>query len=668
MIALSRKKQKVTPIHFLGLLFIFCLFLSPLMAQEFAFIYIDGNTGTNSIGQTWTNVGGGSVDDFTTGAISSNWNHTTTNVLTASNATAAGDYCVKYSLSFGADIAVWSVGVSVGGADPVEPIFVRSISNSRKDDGNVSGILMVSITSGQTVRLVVKANADNKDFTPSYAQLTICPAAQNPENYYAGMHIATSGTIAALPTTFTKITGFSAIPEINGWTFGSSDLTAGASSAGIYYISFSISFTGDSPETAPDLYTFELVKGGSSGTTHVLASRSTSQADIGNISGGGLVSISATDVLSILGKSVKSGDLTIHKATLSMFKLGDTTPNAIAAMKITSDESVTINTIDTWETIGTYTLINSNLWDFSSNVFTLNSTNAYGYYYLEFATSLSTTALSGGDDVELGVFVDDTQNSELTVSRRLSSSSDVGAVCGVGLFQADGPSTVTIKIRNTTSANNLTIKKSMVGFSQIRYVQSDTPLPISLNSFDVEQQGNAVKLSWQTASEVENLGYKIYRKVNDDMFTEISSYTYNDALRGQGTTTDIHDYEFIDTNVDPAIEYTYLLADISYQLDEIKHMDYIRTIYLPRGIKLEKVYPNPFNPQCTIPYILDINEHIRIDLLDISGKAVKTLVDKYHTSGNYYVSVNEPSLNSGLYFVRIQAGDQIKTQKIMMLK
>jgi hypothetical protein len=286
---------------------------------------------------------------------------------------------------------------------------------------------------------------------------------------------------------------------------------------------------------------------------------------------------------------------------------------------------------------------------------------------MEYSTSLSTNN-AGGDDVELGVFVGASVKPNLTVKRRLSNNTDVGAVCGVGLLSVnDFTSTITLKIKNTTSTSDLVIKKSLVGFSQIRYI-NDPATPITLRSFHVEEKYNGVKLQWQTASEIENLGYKIYRKVNDGMFEEIASYVNDDALRGQGTTTDIHDYEFLDTHIEAAQEYTYMLSDVSYHMEELKHTDHLQTIYLAKGIEVSAAYPNPFNPQSTILYTLDTYENVSIELLDISGELIRTLVNKSHVPGNYKVNINEPELGSGIYLVRVQSGTQVQVQKIMMLK
>ncbi|MCK4813106.1 MAG: T9SS type A sorting domain-containing protein, partial [Candidatus Marinimicrobia bacterium] len=363
-----------------------------------------------------------------------------------------------------------------------------------------------------------------------------------------------------------------------------------------------------------------------------------------------------------------NSNFTIEKATLSLFKLGDTTPNGCAGMKIIGDQTVMISAQNIWTTVGNYTLNSANLWSLSSNVFTLNSTNAYGYYFLEYSVSLM-TANTGGDDIEMGVFIGTTLNSELTLSRRLSSETDVGIACGIGLFYVNGPdSTITLKIRNTTSTNNLTIKKSLVGFSQIRYVYSDVPLPIVLRSFNVEQQGNVVKLSWETASETENLGFNLYRKEDKGSFHIISSYTDNPNLWGCGTSSETHSYLYIDSDVEVGIHYTYMLSDVSYNTIEEKHYQFSRQVYLPLGIDLGEVFPNPFNPKFIIPFTLDTQQHVTIHLLNAQGIKIRTLTNAEYTPGSYQIPVYEPSLSSGIYFIQVQAGDQSEIQKIVMIK
>ncbi|MCD6337225.1 MAG: T9SS type A sorting domain-containing protein [Candidatus Marinimicrobia bacterium] len=75
-----------------------------------------------------------------------------------------------------------------------------------------------------------------------------------------------------------------------------------------------------------------------------------------------------------------------------------------------------------------------------------------------------------------------------------------------------------------------------------------------------------------------------------------------------------------------------------------------------------------FIPQYTIPYALDVSEHIRIDLLDVSGRIIRNLVNRGHMPGEYNVLINDSFLSTGVYFIRIQAGSQIEVQKIIMMK
>jgi len=428
-------------------------------------------------------------------------------------------------------------------------------------------------------------------------------------------------------------------------------------------MSYSVSFTGGGNETSPGLFTFELVKNGVNGSTNIMSSRSTSSLDIGNISAGGLVSISEGDVISLEGKASNATfDPSIEKATLSLFKLGDTSPNAVGGMKITSDQSVSIAAQDTWTTVGDYTLNSANLWELSSNVFSLNSTNAYGYYYLEFSTSLS-TANTGGDDVELGVFVGSSINPNLTVKRRLSSNTDVGAVCGVGLLVVDGPdSTITLKIKNTTSSNDFTIKKSLVGFSQIRYVFSDTPLPITLSDFTAKQTGSGVKLDWRTASETDNAKFLIYR--DGEVIATID---------GGGTTSEPNYYTITDNYVVPGKTYTYVLADVSFSNEEVKHVEKAVTITINEGsvvkdYNIGNAYPNPFNPSTVIPVTLTTEARVIANVFDLAGNRVLNMYEGSMNKGSHELHIDGRNLSTGIYLVHFNIEGISTIRKISLMK
>ena len=84
---------------------------------------------------------------------------------------------------------------------------------------------------------------------------------------------------------------------------------------------------------------------------------------------------------------------------------------------------------------------------------------------------------------------------------------------------------------------------------------------------------------------------------------------------------------------------------------------------------LSQNYPNPFNPQTTITYSLNHSGIVNLDIYNILGRKVETLVNEMKTPGNYSVQWNGQDFSSGEYFYRIQLGDsKVLTQKMLLMK
>lgn len=94
---------------------------------------------------------------------------------------------------------------------------------------------------------------------------------------------------------------------------------------------------------------------------------------------------------------------------------------------------------------------------------------------------------------------------------------------------------------------------------------------------------------------------------------------------------------------------------------------------LPMKFDLGQNAPNPFNPTTTLFYDLPQATHVRLDIYNVLGQRVNTLVDDYQEAGFKSVVWNGTdsygySVASGMYFYRIEAGEFSKTMKMMMLK
>ncbi len=97
---------------------------------------------------------------------------------------------------------------------------------------------------------------------------------------------------------------------------------------------------------------------------------------------------------------------------------------------------------------------------------------------------------------------------------------------------------------------------------------------------------------------------------------------------------------------------------------------------IPDEISLYQNYPNPFNPTTTISYAIPIKTqnfasaqyNVKLIVYDVLGREVATLVNKKLLPGNYKVIFNGKSLPSGVYYYKLQAGDIVKVNKMILLK
>ncbi len=89
---------------------------------------------------------------------------------------------------------------------------------------------------------------------------------------------------------------------------------------------------------------------------------------------------------------------------------------------------------------------------------------------------------------------------------------------------------------------------------------------------------------------------------------------------------------------------------------------------IPKAFKLYQNYPNPFNPSTFISYDLPKAVHVTLQIFDILGRHVVTLVDGNMAAGSYRATFDGSRFASGVYFYRIHAGDFTAAKKLMLLK
>ena len=89
---------------------------------------------------------------------------------------------------------------------------------------------------------------------------------------------------------------------------------------------------------------------------------------------------------------------------------------------------------------------------------------------------------------------------------------------------------------------------------------------------------------------------------------------------------------------------------------------------IPKTFALRQNFPNPFNPSTIIQYDLPEKAEVVLQVYDVLGRKVRTLVDNMEQAGTHEVSFDASDLASGVYFCRLKAGDHSAVKAMMLLK
>ena len=94
---------------------------------------------------------------------------------------------------------------------------------------------------------------------------------------------------------------------------------------------------------------------------------------------------------------------------------------------------------------------------------------------------------------------------------------------------------------------------------------------------------------------------------------------------------------------------------------------------IPEKFELVNLYPNPFNPILTIQYNVDIKQDVSIDIYNILGQRVNTLLNQEMPAGYHSITWNGKNnkgvlLGSGIYFIKIGTKNQSYVKKVSFIK
>ena len=314
-------------------------------------------------------------------------------------------------------------------------------------------------------------------------------------------------------------------------------------------------------------------------------------------------------------------------------------------------------------------LINGSAYSVTSALSGLTNVSTIRYYQFQNSgQALTVTQIEnfrGNTDDNIGSFA---SNNTLRIGTAVNNASPVWT----GRTLLSVPNTTSLPIDISTQPFSQSVAAS--GSSSIFYATlastslSDNPLPVELISFAITAVDEGVKLKWETASEVENAGFIVSRsRFRDGGFEELASYRTHEALVGKGTSATGGKYEWLDkSKLLPGETYYYKLEDVDF--NGVIHTVEVKEFTMPKEYSLSQNYPNPFNPSTVIEFNLRLPGRTVLEVYNVLGQRVMTVVDGELSAGSYRYQVNLSGLASGMYLYRLRSRDFVATKKMLLIK
>jgi hypothetical protein len=229
---------------------------------------------------------------------------------------------------------------------------------------------------------------------------------------------------------------------------------------------------------------------------------------------------------------------------------------------------------------------------------------------------------------------------------------------GSGATLSDNQTNVTVNDGTITSAT---------------WISSDAPVPVELTSFTANTNGSAITLNWHTATEVNNYGFEIERRVvNGEQSRQeaggqatVNSWQKIGFVQGAGTSNAPKEYSYSDATASSG-SYVYRLKQID--VDGIfKYSQSVEVSFMtPAEFGLDQNYPNPFNPSTVISYQIPLSPFSEKG--ERGGFVTLKVYNEQKEPGSYTAEFNGARYSSGIYFFKLTTNQFSSVRKMLMIK
>lgn len=186
-------------------------------------------------------------------------------------------------------------------------------------------------------------------------------------------------------------------------------------------------------------------------------------------------------------------------------------------------------------------------------------------------------------------------------------------------------------------------------------------LPVEMVSFVSKIVDKNIRLTWETASEINNLGFEVQRSRDGSNFQKVG------FVEGVGNSTRNEEYSFIDKNTKSNVEYYYRLKQMDFDGNS-EFTDIIKEMVTDASkIAVGDFAPNPASNQVSLDIVSGTGSNSSIVLFNNAGSIVLESSNQL-IQGSNRIDLDVSNLPGGSYFAKVMVGDEVSYKKIMVVK
>jgi hypothetical protein len=226
-----------------------------------------------------------------------------------------------------------------------------------------------------------------------------------------------------------------------------------------------------------------------------------------------------------------------------------------------------------------------------------------------------------------------------------------------------------------TGWDGVDLQDPAVTYQSVPLDLQDVSLPVEMTEFYSEfSYEKGIELRWTTQSEVNLEGFHVLRSDRiDGNYVRISEQ----LIPGQGNSSSLQEYVFVDQDVDFDEVYYYKLYEQSANFGDTSKTFFGpipgETGKRPERFYLSRNYPNPFNPSTEFSFEMTLASPVDVSVFNLIGQKIATLIHEYRPAGIYQVQWRGTDdqgrqVPSGVYIYRIQTQEGSFVQKMMKVE